>query len=173
MGSWEQLDTEVDVQTDTSELDQLINFFKDDPCFAPGVEIAERFKKGIIEGSKKGAYEVADLNRSFQELAIAMHANLGSPPKLINSIKVEKKTETNYLVGTTIAHFYPLCVEYGRREVRPVKAKALRWETLSGKVVFAKKSKASKPYPFVKPAFEQTSREVSDVIKTEIYNATK
>ena len=173
MGTWEQLDTEVDVETDTSELDQLISFFKGDPLFAPGVSIAERYKKGIVEGSKKGAYQVADLNRSFQELAIAMHGNLGSPPKLIHSIKVEKKTETNYLVGTNIAHFYPLCVEYGRKEVRPILAKALRWETPSGKIVFAKKSKASKPYPFVKPAFEQTSREVTDVIKTEIYNATQ
>ena len=172
MGAWDELDTEVDVDVDTSELDQLIDFFKEDPAFAPGVKIAEKFKKGIEKGSKKGAYEVAEFNRSMQELAIAMHGNLGSPPKLINSIKVEKKNETSYLVGTTIAHFYPLCVEYGRREVRPVKAKALRWETPSGKIVFAKKSKASKPYPFVKPAFEQTSREVKDIIKVEIYNAT-
>ena len=55
MGTWEQLDTEVDVETDTSELDQLINFFKDDPCFAPGVEIAERFKKdtGLVVDPEK------------------------------------------------------------------------------------------------------------------------
>ena len=173
MGTWDELDTSVDVETDTRELDDLINFFKDDPVFSPGVEIAENFKKAIKKGSENGAYKVADFNRSLQELAIAMHGNLGKPPKLINSIKVEKKTATSYLVGTNIAHFYPLCVEKGRREVRPKKKGGwLRWWTLSGKIVFAKKSKESKPYPFVKTAYEQTSREVVDIIKTEIYNAT-
>ena len=173
MGTWEQLDTEVDVDIDTSELDQLIQFFKGDPLYAPGVTIAENYKKGIVDGSKAGAYKIADLNRSFQELALAMHSNLGNPPKLIHSIKVEKKSDTNYLVGTNIAHFYPLCVEYGRDEVRPKNAKVLHWTTLGGKDVFAMRSPPSKPYPFVKPAFEQTSREVKDIMYAEIYNATK
>ena len=49
MGNWSELDTKVNVSLDTSELDELIEFLSGDPIFAPAIEIAQRYKKGIEE----------------------------------------------------------------------------------------------------------------------------
>ena len=45
MGNWNQLDTEVTVNLDTSELDDLINLLESDPIFQPAVEIAQRYQR--------------------------------------------------------------------------------------------------------------------------------
>lgn len=50
MGVHSELDTNVNVSIDTSELDDLIQFLSEDPIFAPAVEIAERYKKGLEDG---------------------------------------------------------------------------------------------------------------------------
>lgn len=172
MGTHKELDTDVNVDTNTEELDQLISMFESNNVFKPAVDLAKKFREGIKKGSERGAYKIADKTRAFQELTIALNGNLFHE-KLINSIEVEKKTETRYLVGTTIAHFYPLCVEFGRKKVVPKNRKVLRWHTLSGNVVFAKESKASKPYPFVKPTYERMKGGAgADILKEEIYNAT-
>ena len=126
MGTWDELDTEVNVTLDTVELDELIDFFANDPIFEPAVEIAQRYKNGIIEGSKAGAKAIAEVDKSLQELAIATNATMFSN-NLLNSIEITKESETNYIIGTNITHFYPLCVEKGRREVRPIRAKFLHW----------------------------------------------
>ena len=173
MGTWDELDTSVNVKLDTTELDDLIQFLKDDPNFKPAVSIAEKFKKGIENGAKNGARKIAETDKSLQELAIASNATFtNSNGGLLRSISIESKSDNSYVIGTTIAHFYPLCVEKGRREVRPVRAKVLHWFTLSGNEVFSKYSKPAPPRPFVKPAFEETSRRASDIVKMEIYNAT-
>ena len=87
-------------------------------------------------------------------------------------IEVEEKSETNYIIGTNITHFYPLCVEFGRGEVRPIRAKALHWFTLSGTEIFSQYSSPAPPRPFVKPAFEETNNRAVDIVKVAIYNAT-
>ena len=53
MGTWDELDTEVNVNLDTSELDELIQFLGDDSVLAPAVEIAERYKKVLKRVQKK------------------------------------------------------------------------------------------------------------------------
>ena len=172
LGTHPQLDTSVEVDLDVSELDQLIVAFEGNDVFEPAVDIAKKFRDGIRKGSRAGAYKVADKTRAFQELTIALNANLFHN-KLIKSIKVEKKDATHYLVGTNIAHFYPLCVELGRKKVVPIRKKYLKWTTLSGKTIFAKESKASKPYPFVKPTFEKMNDGTGrDIIKEAILDAT-
>lgn len=171
MGTWEELDTSVNVDVDTSELNDLIDLLGGDPVFKPAVEIAEMFKKGIEEGSKNGASEIARTVKSLQELMIATNATIFYGD-LLNSIEIEEESETSYLIGTTIKHFYPLCIENGRGEVRPIRAKALHWFTLSGIEIFSQYSSPAPPRPFVKPAFEQTQSRAIDIIKTEIYNAT-
>ena len=47
MGTWDELDTEVNVNLDTVELDELIEVLGSDPIFEPAVEIAQRYKNGI------------------------------------------------------------------------------------------------------------------------------
>ena len=171
MGTWDELDTQVNVSLDTSELDELIQFLNDDPVFAPAIELAEKYKKGIENGAKEGAETIAKRNKSLQELAIATNGTIASM-NLINSIEIEELSDTSYLVGTSITHFYPLCVEKGRREVRPITAKALHWFTLSGTEIFSQYSSPAPPRPFVKPAFEETNNRAVDIVKVAIYNAT-
>ena len=129
MGTWNELDTNINVSLDTSELDDLIQVLSDDSIFAPAVEIAERYKKGLEDGSKVGARKIAETNKSLQELAIATNATMASM-NLLNSIEIQEESDTSFIVGTNITHFYPLCVEKGRGEVRPIRAKALHWFTL-------------------------------------------
>ena len=66
MGSWNELDTKVDVKLDTTELDELIQVLDGDPIFKPAVEIVERYKKGLEEGSKVGAKTIAKLINHFK-----------------------------------------------------------------------------------------------------------
>ena len=172
MGAHEQLDTEIHVEVDTTELDDLINLFRNNPIFAPAVEIAEDFKYGIGAGSREGAMIVAERLRSLQELALASHNNIASGA-LINSIRAEQQDPYTYLVGTTISEIYPMCIELGRREVVPVNAKVLHWFTLSGQEVFSMRSGATSPEPFVKPAFEDVKTEATDILGACIANATK
>ena len=171
MGNWNELDTEVNVNLNTDELDELIEVLGNDPIFQPAVEIAQRYKNGIIEGAKTGAKTIAQVDKSLQELAIATNATMFSN-KLLNSIEITEESETNYIIGTNITHFYPLCVEKGRREVRPIRAKFLHWFTLSGTEIFSKYSSPAPPRPFVKPAYEETSNRAVDIVKEAIYNAT-
>ena len=171
MGTWDELDTHVNVTLDTSELDDLIDFLGEDQVFTPAIKIAERYKKGIEDGAKEGAKTIAKRVKSLQELAIATNATMASM-NLLNSIEIEEQSDTSYLVGTTITHFYPLCVEKGRGEVRPVNAKVLHWFTLSGNEVFSMYSSPAPPRPFVKPAYEQASSEAEDIVKVCIFNKT-
>ena len=171
MGTWDELDTQVNVSLDTSELDELIQFLDGDPVFTPAIELAEKYKKGIEEGAKEGAETIAKRNKSLQELAIATNATMASM-NLLNSIEIEEQSDTSYLIGTTITHFYPLCVEKGRGEVRPVNAKVLHWFTLSGNEVFSMYSSPAPPRPFVKPAYEQTQSEAKNIVETCIFNQT-
>lgn len=174
MGSWNELDTKVNVKLDTTELDELIQVLDGDPIFKPAVEIAERYKKGLEEGSKVGAKTIAETDKSLQELAIATNATFTTAENggLLRSIEIEDESDTSYVIGTNIAHFYPLCVEFGRGEVRPVRAKILHWFTLSGNEVFSMYSSPAPPRPFVKPAYEETTNRAVDIVKEAIYNAT-
>ncbi len=174
MGAWDELDTKVNVNLNTNDLDDLIEVLGDDPIFQPALEIAQRYKKGIEEGSKIGAKTIAETDKSLQELAIATNATFTTTDNggLLRSIEIEDESDTSYIIGTNITHFYPLCVEKGRREVRPVTAKALHWFTLSGTEIFSKYSSPAPPRPFVKPAYEQTKSRAVDIVKEAIYNAT-
>lgn len=81
---------------------------------------------------------------------------------LKESIIKDKLSETEYFVGVdgdklkrnpkNINDFdYSKAYWKGRKEVRPVKKKALRW-TVGDKVVYAQKSRATKGDPFVERA---------------------
>ena len=50
MGAWDELDTKVNVNLNTNDLDDLIEVLGDDPIFQPALEIAQRYKKGIEDG---------------------------------------------------------------------------------------------------------------------------
>lgn len=177
MGKWEELNVEIDVTVDTSDIDKVIDDINSGDSdiaelFAPAIEILSNYKKGVESGSKKGAEKVADRTRSLQELTIAMNGSIAKG-NLINSIEVEKKSDTNYLVGTNIDHFYPLTIEKGRGEVRPIRFKFLHYFTLSGIEIFSKYSRPTTPKPYVEPSYRQVLSEAEDIVWEEIANATK
>ena len=169
-GPWhdvEELYTNIKVTTDTSDLDQIINMDWGDAeinqIMSPLVKRAKKYKSQIEKGAEKGVKELADRDRSLQELALALHGNIFSG-KLIQNIKVKEISKREYNIGPNVAHFYPLCIEFGRGPVYPIRFGFLHWTTLGGEEVYAKKAGPSEPYPFVKPAFEDIDREAESVI---------
>ena len=176
-GPWhdvEELYTDVRVVTEFDTLDLIIDFdWGNDELastMSPLVDMAKEIKKVYENGVKQGIEEIADKNRSWQELAIAVNGNIASGA-LINNIKTRKIDDFEYLIGPNIAHFYPLCIEFGRGDVYPINFKYLHYFTLSGVEVFSKHSKPSRPYPFVEPAFEKTVQEAEEIMKRCIDNA--
>ena len=66
MGTWDELDTEVNVTLDTVELDELIDFFANDPIFEPAFEIAQRYKNGIIKVQRREQKQLLKLINPFR-----------------------------------------------------------------------------------------------------------
>ena len=163
MGAWEELDTEISVEVDTTDIDSALavcdEYFLDDVR----TEL-ENIKKGIDEGSKEGIADIATRNRSFQQQLIT---DISEHPyargMLGSSIIEEEQDEYTWLVGTRINHIYPMAVEYGRDSVEPVNAKVLFFYALSGEPVWTKHVGPAEPRPFVAPAYDKT-----DAIAEEI-----
>lgn len=168
MGSWDELDIEVSARNDVSELDTLIAECNSDSDFAgifdDVIKTAEECKTAIDEGTKVGLEIIADRveSREMRKLTTTKDHPY-SQGLLASSITTLAYDEYTYVIGTTISHFYPLTVEYGRDEVYPVSAKALAFYSLTGELVFTKKSKGHDGYPFVQPTYD----EVVDLIETK------
>ena len=176
MGTWEELDTEINTTVDTADIDDIIGRLEAETgligeAFEPAVSLLSGLKKDVETGSEKGTEELADRARSLQELYIAMNGSIAKG-QLINSIDKTYVGENHYLVGTIIEHFYPLCIEKGRGAVRPVRAKALHYFTLDGVEVFSQYSSPTEPKPYVEPAYENVLNEVEDTIWRAIADAT-
>lgn len=176
-GEWhdvEELYVDVRVVTELDDLDLIANFDWGDGDLAsamqPLSDMAKSIKTVIENGARQGAYEISDTTRSFQELAIARNGNIASGA-LISNITTRKIDEWEYLIGPNVAHFYPLCIEFGRGDVYPINFKYLHYYTLSGVEVFSKHSNPSRPYPFVKPSFEETIRNAEEIMRRCIDNA--
>ena len=63
---------------------------------------------------------------------------------------------------------YAQAVFAGRKEVRPVRAQALRWVTKTGVVVFAKRSKAVPPNRWTLRVFQQLGFRDAEVLKRRL-----
>lgn len=90
--------------------------------------------------------------RMMREEVYAGHTN----PKtgaLQSSIDVRQIGEDQYSIGTSHTNKdgfpYPWVIEYGRREVTPVRAKRLRWMGIDGQPVYSMHSRAVDPDDFV------------------------
>lgn len=171
MGAWDELDTEISAELDLTGLDVLEEVLNDDEygIFEPALDYIDKLRNGIDEGTKRGVGEIAGRNRSFQEQIIYEVCDNPSG-MLASSINDEQQSEYSYLVGTIINHIYPMCVEYGRGEVYPVRAKALAFY-LDGELVFRKSVGKAEPRPFVAPAYEKTNDIAKDLMLLEINHA--
>lgn len=160
MGSWDELDIEVSARNDLADLDELINECNSDSdfqdIFSDVIKTAEECKTAIDEGTKVGLEIIADRieAREYRKLTDT-NEHPYSQGLLASSITTLAYDEYTYCIGTTISHFYPLTVEYGREDVYPVSAKALAFYSLTGELVFTKKSKGHDGYPFVQPTYDE------------------
>ena len=177
-GPWhdvEELYTIVEGQAETSDLDEIIQFDWGDAeitdVMQPLVDIARGYKEGIEKGLERGLFELADRDRSLQELTLGLHGNVASM-QLVQNIKVKNETDTQYLVGADVAHFYPLCIEFGRGPVYPINYPLLHYYTLSGVEVWAKSSRPYEAHPFVEPAYEDIVANAEEIVMRCIVDAT-
>lgn len=163
MGTWDELDIGVEVELDTSDLDDAINIVSNSEYFSDvlGDEL-EKLKDDLNKNSDELAEQLAEKGKSFQQLAIGVNGTIASG-NLLNSIEVESDGERRYLVGTIIEHFYPLVIEKGRGAVVPVRAKVLHFFTQSGDEVFTRYSKPFEGKPYVEPAFQQLLSEANSI----------
>lgn len=159
MGTWDELDIEYSVRNETSSLDEIISECNDSEfadIFAPAMEIAEKCKTAIDEGSKLGLQITADMTESRESRHISNPSEHPYAQGLLaSSIVTQAIDEYTYIVGTSISHFYPLTVEYGREDAYPVNAKSLAWYSLTGELVFSKVSRGHNGYPYVEPTFDE------------------
>ena len=170
MGAWDELDTEITVDVDTSDLDDLQ--YLDDPygIFDDVQNYALDLSEAVHDGSKRGVEEIAVRNRSFQQQIIAEVCDNPSG-MLMSSIQEEEENDGyTFIVGTIINHIYPMSVEYGRSEVYPIRAKALAFY-LNGELVFRKSVGKADPRPFVAPAYEKTTSIADELMLIEVNHA--
>lgn len=162
MGTWEELDTELLVSNDVSALDDLANEcggeFAD--IFEEVIKDANDLKTAIDEGSKEGILITANrlMSRESRYATDSSHRaeNSRASGVLASSIQVEAYSEYQYVVGTDLPHFYPLCVEYGRDEVHPIPPNTrLRFYGEGGYLIYPLMSSEAPPYPFVQPAYDE------------------
>lgn len=164
MGAWDELDTEISVDVDTDDLKKILEL---DDIFEPVKETAEKLIQNIHDGSKEAVEDIARRNKSFQEQIIAEICD--NPSGMLQSSIQEQPINDGYgfIVGTIINHIYPLCLEFGRDEVYPVRAKALAFY-LDGELVFRKKVGKAEPRPFVAPAYERTDAIAEEIMLRKV-----
>lgn len=167
MGAWEELDTEISVELDFSDLDELVSEFAGDEVFSDLSNYVEKLKTGWDKGSQKAVAELSNRNRSFQELYI--NRNCKNPSGMFaSSITVIENSNYSYTIGTIINEIYPMSIEFGHREIVPVNAKALAFYSDSGELIFRKRVSSTNPRPFVAPAYEDTLKITHDFFMLEI-----
>ena len=155
MGVWDELDIGVSVELDATQLDEVINMVSSNEYFADILlDELEATKDELTKNSDELATQLAEYAKSLQQATIALNKTIASGA-LYDSIEIEADGERSYLVGTTINHFYPLCIEKGRGEVVPVRAKVLHFFTKTGEEVFTRKSRAFSGKPYVEPAYQK------------------
>ncbi len=164
MGTWDELDIDIEVELDTSKLDAFESAFAE-----LGISTApiSDIKKELKEKVAKGAEEIANQAKSLQEQYIRNNGSIHTG-RLLSSIYIFHTGDMTYTVGTTISHFYPLCIENGRGAVRPVRAKALHYITKNGQEVFSQYSSPTTPKPFVQPAYDKLKGDATSIIKKHL-----
>ena len=170
MGAWDELDTEISVEVDTTELEDLKFLLETediDGIFDGAVDYVDKLITGFHEGSQEGVQDIAERNRSFQDQIISEVCDNPSG-MLASSIYAEEVDEYTYLVGTTINHIYPMALEFGRGPVYPIRAKALAFYAPSGELVFRKSAGPARPRPFVAPAFDRTSQIAEEIMLRKV-----
>lgn len=150
---------EFNLSSSDSEINDILSEIKN---------IFNNIKEDIKNGFDVGIEKIADEVKSLQEFYITSNGSVKSG-NLLSSIEIRQQGRNDYLIGTIITEIYPLCIENGRKEVRPVNAKVLRWYDGSSPV-FSMYSSATKPKPFVQPSFEDIEDKALDILSEALDN---
>lgn len=166
-----QITTRVSAELDTKELDDAIKLIESNPI---AVQLYGDVKDYLLETKGKADISVdplaSTLSKRLQDNQYhrikAYHRNTGM---MANSVDITHESKGSYLVGNTATSYdgfpYPLAIETGRREVRPLNEDGwLRWWNKQGEIVFAKRSKAVKGDPYVEDSISMTDRQVDKVV---------
>ena len=89
MGAWEELDTEISVDVDTSELEELLNTSDKYGIFDPLKKSVENLITNVHDGSKEAMEDIARRNKSFQQQIIAVSCK--NPSGMLQSSIQAKK----------------------------------------------------------------------------------
>lgn len=171
MGAWKELDTQIEAEFNFSELDELINLSDSIGVYAPLKEVARQLKTQFQKGAKRGVQEIAKRNKSFQEKWI--NKNCKNPSGMLASSIGMTGSDYSIIVGTTINHVYPMSLEYGHKDIYPIRAKALAFYADSGELIFRKHvgNTFNRKRPFVKPAYNDTQKIAEKLMMLEINHA--
>lgn len=171
MGAWDELNTEISVTVDTTDLEDLLDF---DDIFEPVKTTASKLITNIHDGCKEAAEDISNRNISFQQQYI--YANCKFPSGILASSIQKDEIDGGYgfITGTIISHIYPMSVEYGA-DIYPVNRKVLRFpapEDWTGPIdndgfVFVKEAH-TRPHPYVQPAFEDTMEIAEEIVLRKI-----
>ena len=177
MGAWDELDTEITIDVDTSDLEEILTL--DGEVFEPVIDTVKTLIKNIHDGSKEAVENISKRNKSFQQEIIGNICK--NPTGMLQSSIHNKQINGGYgyLVGTVINHIYPMSVNYGA-DIYPKNKKVLRFQPppdWKGKVskdgfVFLKEAH-QKPKPFVAPAYRRTDRIAEQIVLRKIEIAKK
>lgn len=174
-----EITTTVRVDIHSEGLDECIDIIHNDgilaECFGEVVSDLEKAKSKIEQTKDPLAKTISQKLQSHQEQIISRKHHFTG--MMSNSVDITQDGDGVYLVGNTATSVdgfpYPLAIENGRREVRPVNAKYLRWWTgpyFTGDVVFAKYSNAVAPDPFVDQSINTTDGDVEELVNNFLNN---
>ena len=169
MGAWKQLDTTIEAKFNFKDLDRIISMNDPYGIYEPFKQIAKQLKKQFKEGAKKGVEQIAKRNISFQEKWI--NKNCKNPSGILASSIEMTGTDYSITTGTRINDVYPMSIEYGHKEIVPIRAKALAFYSDDGELIFRKRVRATKPRPFVAPAYNDTDKIAEKIMMLEIAHA--
>ena len=170
MGAWDELDTEITIELDCSDIDAAIEMSDPIGLYDETKEHFQDLKKCFEKGCDDALEQLGMVNITQQEIFI--NQNCKNPSGMLaSSITAESNGEHSILIGTRINHIYPMSVEYGRGPVYPIRAKALAFYVDTGELVFRKSAGPAKPRPFVEPAFDKTMEAIDRIIDDNLAQA--
>ena len=155
-----EITTRVSVATDTSELDDAISKFEDDPVLSIFSEVLEEKKSELQNLEEPLADAVATQLSSFQEMIISSkHYITGMMANSVDIFHDGKDRLVGNTASTVTGFPYPLAIEKGTQShwVAPVTFSALHWVD-GGTDYFSKGHMVSgiQADPYVEPSIDDT-----------------
>lgn len=166
-GIIDELGTRITTTIITDELESLKDVFDESNEFTLTIDSIVNKLKSLEPVVTE---DVSNALKEQMESVLKAKDFKNKTGKLADSIEVEQTGNTAEVGPTARSNLgfpYPMSIEFGRREVRPVNASVLRWID-NGMTVFSKYSRSVAPDPFVDESIARTLLDVEDRVKKVI-----